>query len=146
MRDAASRAARRGSLLAALLVAPAAAWAGSPQLDYQLHCQGCHLPGGTGKPGAVPSLVDSVGLFLRVPGGREFLVQVPGSAWSALDDASLAALLNWMIRRFGPAEVASDFRPYEADEVRRLRREPLAEVASRRRALVAQLAERSPAP
>ena len=138
-----SRRPGRGSLavlVPALALAAAAARAGSPDVDYLLHCQGCHLPSGAGKPGAVPSLVDSVGRFLSVPGGREFLVRVPGSAQSALDDDELAALLNWMVRRFGPAEVASDFRPFEAAEVHRLRQHPLTEVAATRRALIEQMA------
>ncbi len=119
--------------------AAAGAHASPPEVDYLLHCQGCHLPDGSGKPGAVPSLVDSMGRFLEVPGGREFLVRVPGSAQAALDDAALAELLNWMIRRFGPTRVAADFEAYAAPEVGRLRREPLTDVAATRRALLARM-------
>ena len=48
----------------------------------------------------------------------------------------LAEVLNWMIRRFGPAEVAAAFRPFSAPEVGRLRQAPLPEVDSVRGNLV----------
>ena len=126
---------RAACALAVLAAAAAPAGAASPEIDYMLQCQGCHLSDGSGKPGSVPDLRDSVGRFLTVPGGRAYLVGVPGSATSALDDSALAAVLNWMIRRFGPAEVAVRFTPYDADEVARLRRPPLSDVESVRRAL-----------
>ncbi len=113
--------------------------AGSPHVDYMLQCQGCHLADGRGSPGAVPSLVDRIGLFLTVPEGRAFLVQVPGSAQSPLDDAALAGVLNWMIRSYGPARIARDFRPYEAAEVARYRSRPLIDVEARRRELIARI-------
>jgi mono/diheme cytochrome c family protein len=107
-----------------------------------LHCQGCHRPDGAGAPGAVPRLQGFVGEFLTVPGGREYLVRVPGSSQSPLDDAALAAVLNWMVRSFGPAEVAADFTPFTADEVARTRRPPLQRVRAVREALVAAIARR----
>jgi len=128
-------AARLGAALAGLLLAgPAAA---GPELDYMLHCQGCHLADGAGTPGKIPALADQVGLFLRVPGGRAFLVRVPGVATSALDDAATARLLNWMIPRFGPA---TEFAPYTADEVAPLRASPLVDVTETRDALLRALA------
>ena len=130
-----------GPLLGAALVA-APAHAERPEGHYLLHCQGCHLADGSGKPGAVPALPGQMGRFLEVPGGREFLVRVPGSALSPLDDGELAALLNWMLQRFGPAEVVERFPPFAADEVARVRRPPLLDVATRRRQLLAQVPER----
>ena len=44
-------------------------------LDYMLHCQGCHLPDGSGFPNKVPKLNDHVGKFLSVA-GRELPPQV----------------------------------------------------------------------
>ncbi len=118
------------------LVASVPANAGSPQLHYMLQCQGCHRADGSGSPGAVPSLSGSMGRFLTVPGGREYLVRVPGSAQSPLSDADLARVLNWMIRAFGPTAIAGDFEPFRADEVARIRVSPLIEVDSARRALI----------
>lgn len=133
-----------GALAWLLLVLPALGRADG-RIDYMLHCQGCHLPDGSGLPGAVPPLRGYVGLYLGVPGGRAFLVRVPGSAQSALDDASLAAVLNFVIREFGPAEVALDFAPFDAGEVARYRGEALLEVEAERRALARRIeAARAP--
>jgi hypothetical protein len=120
---------RAAALVLGLAVAaPPSARAASPAVDYALNCQGCHLDDGAGTPGSVPPLAGSVGRFLRAPGGREFLVQVPGVATSALDDAALAAVLNWMLDRFGGPEMPETFRPYTAGEVGALRRRPLVDV------------------
>jgi mono/diheme cytochrome c family protein len=135
---------RAGLLLAALAVS-APAGAESPAVNYLLHCQGCHRPDGGGTPGAVPALAGFVGRFLGVAGGREFLVRVPGSSQSPLSDAELAELLSWIVRRFGPVEVAADFAPFTAEEVTRVRRPPLADVESVRRALVARMQASAPA-
>lgn len=139
---------RRGAALAVAAIALAAATAvpgpaaaaradgaRNPHVDYMIHCQGCHLADGTGKPGAVPSLVGGFGRFLAAPAGRDFLVRVPGSANSPLDDAALAAVLNWMIRTFDPA-AADRFPAYTADEVARVRRPALGDVQAARRALL----------
>ncbi len=139
---------RRGLALAAALLAfgPAAPSAAErPEILYMLHCRGCHLPDGAGSPGSVPDMRDQLGRFLRVPGGREYLVQVPGSASAPLDDAELAALLNWMIVRFGPAEVARDFRRYTGPEVARHRATPLTDVDALRARLVRRIEASEPA-
>ncbi len=133
-----------GSAVAALLFAfatgvAAPASSQNARIDYMLQCQGCHLADGSGAPGSVPSLQGSVGRFLRVPGGREYLVRVPGSAQSPLSDARLAGVLNWMIRVFGPERVAADFTPFSAEEVARYRNPPLTEVDSLRRDLLRQI-------
>jgi hypothetical protein len=110
-----------------------------PRIAYMLECQGCHGADGSGAPGAVPSLVNSVGRFLRVPGGREYLIRVPGSAQSPLGDAELAAVLDWLVRSFGPAEVAADFAPFRPDEVARHRAQPLVDVEAVRRELLRRI-------
>jgi mono/diheme cytochrome c family protein len=132
------RAAAAAFALAGLVAGPSAGE--SPRILYVLHCQGCHLADGTGKPGEVPSLAGSVGRFLAVPGGRAYLVQVPGSAHSPLDDGQLAAVLNWMVAAFGPAEAAAGLVPYDAAEVARYRATPLVDVAGARAGLLRRLA------
>lgn len=134
----------RGVALAlglALLTAADSARTETPQVDYLLQCQGCHRADGGETPGAVPALRDSVGRFLGVPGGREYLIRVPGSAQSPLDDAELAAVLNWMIERFGPAESSASFTPFSAEEVAHARRPPLTDVERTRRDLVRRMAD-----
>jgi mono/diheme cytochrome c family protein len=105
-----------------------------------LHCQGCHRSDGGGAPGSVPPLAGSVARFLSEPGGREFLVRVPGSAQSPLDDAELAAVLNWMMLRFGPEDAARAAAPFDAAEIARVRRPPLTDVEGTRRALLERIA------
>ena len=124
----------------------AAARAEDPRIDYMLQCQGCHRPDGSGSPGAVPDLRGSLGRFLAVPGGREYLVRVPGAAQSPLSDQRLAALLDWMIREFGPAEAAADLEPYRVEEVGRWRADPYLEVQTVRLELLRRIeAESAPA-
>jgi hypothetical protein len=108
-----------------------------PQIDYMLQCQGCHREDGTGAPDqGVPSLKDSIARFVAVPGGREYLVRVPGASSSPLSDAELAAVLNWMIVSYGPAEQAEGFDPYTEEEVAAVRRPPLARVYELRQSLL----------
>jgi len=129
----------------ALLSAAASAHAETPQVDYLLQCQGCHRADGGETPGSVPPLRGFVGRFLGVPGGREYLIRVPGSAQSPLDDAELAAVLNFLIERFGPAEVAASFTPFTAEEVASVRTPPLTDVQSVRSDLVSRMsATRTP--
>jgi hypothetical protein len=119
----------------ACLVA-AAARAEDPRVDYMLQCQGCHLADGSGSPGAVPDLRGSLGRLVSVPGGREYLVRVPGAAQSPLSDQRLAALLDWMLREFGGAGAAVDFEPYRPEQVARWRAEPYLDVQAVRRELI----------
>ena len=83
-------------------------------VNYMLNCQGCHGPTGAGTAdGSVTVMTDFVGKFLLVPGGRKYLVQVPGSANAPLSDQKLAELLNWMLWRVSPKQVPADFVPYK---------------------------------
>jgi hypothetical protein len=126
-------------LACGLLLAAAAATASPPRQDYLLHCMGCHRGDGSGAPGRVPTL-SGVARFLRVPGGRAYLVQVPGTAQAPLDDAAVAALLEWMLRTFDPDGLPADHVPYTAEEVARYRALPLLDADSTRRALLEELA------
>jgi len=112
---------------------------GRARQDYMLNCQGCHQPDGTGTEGRVPNMKDFVGYYLRVPGGRDFLVRVPGAANSPLGDAELAAVMNWVLRTFSSGQLPEDFKPYSAEEVAALRDRPLLDVSSDRRSLIARI-------
>jgi mono/diheme cytochrome c family protein len=114
--------------------------AADARTDYILHCRGCHGPEGAGAPGAVPDFRDEVGRFLAVPGGREYLIRVPGTAQSELSDARVARLLNWLVREFSPRRVPRPFEPYTAAEVARHRRPPLTDVAATREKLLDAIA------
>jgi len=111
----------------------------SPQINYILHCQGCHLADGAGTPEKVPALKNEVGRFLQVPGGREFLIQVPGTSQSALTDAEVAAVLNWILENFSSEQLPTDFIPYTKEEIPYYRRQPLANAAVVRADLMAEI-------
>ncbi len=130
---------RRVVAAAALLAVAAVAAAYTPDVDYALECQGCHREDGAGTPGTIPALRDSVARFLGADGGREYLARVPGVAQAPLDDAALAAVMNWMLARFDPAHVPAGFAPYTAAEVGRLRARPLVDVEGVRARLVANV-------
>jgi mono/diheme cytochrome c family protein len=110
------------------------------KFHYQMHCEGCHTPDGTGAM-SVPRMKDQVGLFLETEAGRDYLVKVPGSATSALDDEELAEVLNWILVEMGGASVAANFEPYTAREVGDLRDQPLNEVERYRIQLLLEIAD-----
>jgi outer membrane protein assembly factor BamB len=144
VRQAGARpAAALAALFAGVLLASAAF--GDPRTDYALNCRGCHGPDGRGVSGGAPSLREQLGKFLWVPGGREYLIRVPGTAQSELSDARTAALLTWMVREFSPEEVPADFAPFTAAEVGRHRRAPLTQVEGVRRDLLRAIAVRAAA-
>lgn len=139
-------AARWGSLALAgvLSIAVSASAANAdPSLDYILNCRGCHRPDGSGVLGGAPSFHGQLGKFLWVPGGREYLIRVPGVSTSELSNARIAALLNWMMRAFSPTTVPADFKPFTAAEVTRYRRPPLLNVQRTRRKLLRLIAARA---
>lgn len=109
------------------------------QFNYQVFCRGCHLPDASGVAGRVPRIKDYIGNFLKVEGGREFLVRVPGAANAALDDKQLAELLNWMIVEFAGTSLPDKYQPYTAVEVGKLRRRPLNDVTTLRAELVKEI-------
>jgi mono/diheme cytochrome c family protein len=128
------------ALAIALGACAAPARAGSPSELYTLNCWGCHQPHAEGIPGTVPRLAHSMAYFLTVPGGREFLVRVPGVANSSLDDKQTAEVLNWLLVTFNQRELPADFKPYTAGEVARLRHQPLLDVKHTRIKLAAEAA------
>jgi len=128
-------------IVGAVMMMSVAAQATDPvQFDYMMNCQGCHLPQGQGFPKRdVPIVKGHIGKFLHVEGGREFLVQVPGSAQSDLNNERLAAVINWMLTTFSADELPADFRPYSVSEVRELRKSPLIDVTGTRAALIEKI-------
>jgi len=117
----------------------------SSATNYQLQCAGCHLGSGEGAPrNDTPRMSGFVGNFLRVEGGREFLVRVPGVAQAALSDAQIAELLNWILdpqHGMAGASTPADFRPYSAEEVGKVRRNALLNLPETRAALIARMRE-----
>jgi len=114
--------------------------------NWTLNCQGCHRPDGTGTDETAPSLAGTVARFLSVSGGREYLCRVPGVATSALGNADLAELMNWMLWRFDKEHLPADFRPFTAAELGQLRTRPLRLEASQMRADLLRKADESRSP
>lgn len=125
-----------------VLTACSLAWGGIAHADqerddYHLHCMGCHGEEGRGsQAGKVPSFRTDLGRFLATPEGREFVQRVPGVSLSALDSRRLAALMNWIVREFADPARANGATPFTAEEIERLRKRPLLDVASVRAALL----------
>ncbi|MCS4502734.1 hypothetical protein NYO91_01450 [Arhodomonas aquaeolei] len=134
----------KGSALAgaalALTLAATAGHAG-PRGDYMLECAGCHLQDGSGMAPKVPDMRGIIGRMVQLPEGRAYLGRVPGAALSPLNDADLAAVMNWSLKAFAPQSTPADFEPYTAEEVARLRSDPIQKPAKARRELLKALAE-----
>jgi len=125
----------------ALVIAPdcgAGAADGAAERNFRLHCMGCHQADGSGSPQqGVPDLRREVGLFLRVPGGRAYLSQVPGALNTSLDDAQTAGVLNWVVRNIAQEGAPPDFVPYTAADVAQFRRTVPADILADRASLLA---------
>lgn len=118
----------------------------SPAQEYMLYCMGCHGAQAQGVPGKVPPLAHSIGLFMRTAAGRDYLLRVPGAANSALSDAQLAAVLNWLALEFNSEELTADMPKFTAAEVGARRHVPLGSVLAARREVVRGLAATGAAP
>jgi cytochrome c553 len=136
------RCALRFAVIAATVLAPGLATAeinmARAHYNYQMFCMGCHTPNGIGG-NSVPKLKGFIGHFLKSQQGREYLVRVPGSANSALNDEQLAEVLNWKIQRFAEGSAPPNWQAFQAEEVGRYRQDPLLEVVEYRKTLVRDL-------
>jgi hypothetical protein len=128
-------------LLLAVLATQSSAAPGdaSVRMNYTLNCMGCHKPDGSGQGSFVPPMKGHFARFLQAPGGREYLVRVPGTAQSLLGSRETAELLNWALREFDAEHVPADFVPYTEEEVARLRKEPLSAPSVERNRLLEAL-------
>jgi hypothetical protein len=119
------------------------------QVTYLERCGGCHGIQGHSAPREVPRLKGQVGFFLCLPEARAYLVRLPSVASSPLTDSELAALMNFVVFDLGgePANRAVS-PPYTAEEVGKLRKQPLNEVslAGYRESVVTRLVEQCGAP
>lgn len=110
--------------------------------DYVLKCAGCHRVDGRGStPHGIPDFRNSVGAFVHLPAGREYLIRVPGAAYSPLSNADLAAVLNWVLLTFSPAQLPPDFQPYTEAEVAAARPNRYPDVVPVRHGLAQELAK-----
>ncbi len=120
-----------------LLIVAATCW-GSGAQNYMLYCMGCHGTSAEGVPGKVPALAHSLGHYMRLPAGREFVLRVPGAANSVLTDAELCEVLNWLAASFSAKESAG-IAPFTVEEVSSHRHQPLVAVLARRSEVIQAL-------
>lgn len=120
------------------------------QSDYVEYCAGCHGVQGSSAPAPVPELRRRVGYFLCTPEGRDYLIRLPNVAHAPLEDPqALADMMNFVIFSFGRESVPSSARPYDGEEVARLRAKPLqpgASLLAVRRKLVDDIIRKCGAP
>ena len=111
--------------------------------DYVLRCSGCHRMDGAGSArGGVPDLRGSVSSFAQSEAGRRYLMHVPGVTTSGLDDADIAAVMNYVMDRWGAESHSDDVAAFTAAEVAALRAEPVDNVVRFRRTVVKDLRAR----
>jgi mono/diheme cytochrome c family protein len=122
--------------VAAAPVALAPEVAQRARANYLIQCAGCHLPDGHGAPGTVPDLREYLGVFAQHPAARPYIARVPGAAGSALSDAELTEVLNWILTTMNGDQLGPAFRPYTVEEVTRYRGDMLIDVAPVREALI----------
>jgi len=123
----------------AMIVAAKSANAASPRQDYVLYCMGCHGEHAQGIPGRIPPLAHFIARFMRTPAGRQYVLRVPGVSGSALPDARIASVLNWLAEKFDDEDLTAGVPLFSQAEVAAARRFPLADVASARRRVMAEL-------
>ena len=115
------------------------------QVNYMLHCQGCHLPRAEGVEGRVPPMKDFVGYFLHSEEGRDFLIRVPGVAHSALSNDEVAELMNCLLTTYSANQLPADYVPYSETEVDVLRADPATDPEATRAIILANIASTLPA-
>lgn len=122
------------AVAAAATPPPGAGLMAEGQAVYDRTCAGCHMPQGTGLPGAFPPLAGHVPTLAAAEGGRDYLVRVvlfglqgPITAggqsyggvmppWSSLSDDEVAAVLEYVSGSWGNQPVAGQ-APFSAAEV-----------------------------
>ncbi len=112
--------------------------------NYMLHCQGCHLPAAEGFAGKVPVMKDYVGYFLHSQEGRDFLIRVPGVAYSALDDGEIVELMNWLLQTHSADQLPDPYTPFTEMEVSQLRKDPEDDPERTRLRILGQIAAELP--
>ena len=109
---------------------------------YVVHCAGCHGVDGAGSAAAYVPDMRRLGYLLRLDGGREFVISVPGVMGSGLSDQQVADVTNWLLATLARGSAPEGHRPYDAAEVQRARAAPLVDVAAARKRLAMQARER----
>lgn len=131
-----------GLCLLGIVPASGAAGVDAARKNFRLYCMGCHQIDGSGSPeNGIPTMRDEVGHFLRLPEGRAYLSQVPGTLNTPLSDGDTAELLNWVLVNLGRSSTPPDFQRYTAEDVRTYRASIPEDIPGMRVKLLEQLAK-----
>jgi hypothetical protein len=90
----------------------------------------------------IPRLQDSVGAFADDDDGRTYVLHVPGVTNTSLDDEEIAAVLNYVMTRWGGKSLPDNYRAFTREEVARRRQYAISDVVALRRKVVARLRSR----
>jgi hypothetical protein len=96
------------------------------------------MDGSGSELGQVPDM-RQLGRFLMRPGGRLFLIQVPGVMGSGLNDVDVARVTNWVFDNLVTDVNPQTFLPYTPEEVSQARANPLKDVIQTRHRILTQL-------
>jgi cytochrome c5 len=106
---------------------------------FSARCVICHQQNAQGVPGMYPPLANSIGNYLQLKQGREYLIEVAlhgmtgavdvnGTTYnglmpsfSQLPDAEIADALNYVLTKFNADKLPKDFAPITAAEVNLVR-------------------------
>jgi mono/diheme cytochrome c family protein len=115
---------------------PSAGYAPARGEIFTDRCVICHQANAQGVAGMYPPIADSIGNYVHVKDGRQYLVHVllnglsgpldvKGATYNglmpqfaSLSDADIAEALNEVLERFNSPELPADFQPITPDEVR----------------------------
>lgn len=148
--------------IAATVLVPAAGRADEPSAGaevFEKRCALCHRPMGEGVSGVYPPLQETLGHFMAVQSGRDYLadvvvfglggtITVDGKKYVGqmklvppLTDQEAADVLNHVLASFNKASLPADSRPFDAAEIATRRETPQAptEIAKRRQDVIAEL-------
>ena len=105
---------------------------------FVLHCAGCHGLDGSGVADAQVPDIRNLDVFLKVQGGREFILKVPGVMGSGLSDQDVADVMNWLFFNLVTLQ-PKNFALFSSAEVAESRINPLNDVAATRNQLLIQI-------
>ncbi len=98
----------------------------SPERSSYLEgCGGCHGIDGQSYAPKVPDLTRQAGYFLCTPEGRRYILRLPNVAFSHLDNAQLAATMNYVVFTLGEGTAPAGAKPITEAEIAAVRGTPI---------------------
>jgi mono/diheme cytochrome c family protein len=113
----------------------------SASSDFLLYCSGCHGQDGRGggEHSGIPDFQNFVGAFAGDDGGRTYVLHVPGVVNTSLDNARIAAVINYIMRTWGGTSLRADFVAFTEEEVTKRRARSVPDVVALRRQVARRL-------